>query len=155
MKIKLSKSQWELIGQKTGWIKKAQFSSQEYKNDEVKVLSLDIGDPINAEDVEEDMGLESDDKIRYFTLEYKMKKTDEYKTIKGVFIYVFEPMSLGFGTAPDSGAGYHCYYEIKEGIEDKDLFNAYLNRQSDKNKPKLDEEDIGFPKWYNNSLHNG
>jgi hypothetical protein len=77
-----------------------------------------------------------------------MKKTDEYKTIKGVFVYVFEPMSLGFGTAPDSGAGYHCYYEIKEGIEDKDLFHEYLNRQSEKNMPKLDEEDIGLPKWY-------
>ena len=33
MKIKLSKSDWELIGNKTGWLKKAEFKAQELETD--------------------------------------------------------------------------------------------------------------------------
>lgn len=47
MKIKLSKSQWEIIGKKTGWIKKSQTKSFIIPN------SVDIDDPNINQKIEE------------------------------------------------------------------------------------------------------
>lgn len=150
MKIKLSKSQWELIGQRTGWIKKAQGDPliNKNENDKIKILNFEVSDPIDAEDVEENLGLESEDKIRRFTLDYKIKETNEYGTIEGIFTYAYEPVSLGFGTAPDEGGGYNYSHIITKGSEHKDIFYKYLDYKSYLYTPKLDREYTELPRWY-------
>jgi hypothetical protein len=74
MKIKLSKSQWQLIGKKTGWLKTAQLTPEEEVEENKALASLD-----NL-DIEVDEGETTSEKVTHLEWSYQRENTYDRPT---------------------------------------------------------------------------